>query len=140
MTAIPLCGQHIQVDFALNALRIINDNSLQELLVKGGKAATDELVSGIKKQYFQLFNIEFKVSDASMSVEIWAHVFADKFAESIKRISSINFIDKIAEIIIRHTEIIDMGEKGHDENRFVWDALAPFKAQISGLLFAKQQK
>ncbi len=65
-----------------------------------------------------------------MAVEIWAHVYAEKFAEAVKNFSSINFVDKIAEKILHHAEIIDIGEKGHDDNRFVWDSLAVFKSAI----------
>ena len=131
----------INVELKLYAIRIFNAHILQGLLKKNhAEAATEELIINIKREYQRLFSTEFKVSDASMTVEIWAHVYADKFAEALKNHSSINRIDKLAEKIIYHAEIIDIGEKGHDENRFFWNGLAPFKGVIAAVLFVKQEK
>ena len=131
---------NLTVEMKLHALSILNNNELQLLLKQDAEASTDEFVTRIKTEHFNLFNIDFKVSDMSMAVEIWAHVYAEKFAEAVKNFSSINLIDKIAEKIMQHAEIIDIGEKGHDDNRFVWDALSVFKSGIASLLFAKQNK
>ena len=122
------------------AIKIYNNAALLTMLAENAEAATDELISYIKAEYLKLFNDDFKVSDASMAVEIWAHVYAEKFAEAVKNFSSIDLIDKIADKIMLHAEIIDIGEKGHDDNRFVWNALARFKSAIAGILFAKQRK
>ena len=130
----------INVELKLYAIRIFNADTLQGLLKNDAEAATEELIINIKREYQRLFNTDFKVSDASMTVEIWAHVYADKFAEVVKNHSSINLIDKIADKIIHHAEVIDIGEKGHDYNRFVWNGLAPFKGAIAAVLFAKQEK
>jgi hypothetical protein len=139
-TSLLVYGKNISLEFELHAIRIFNNDALPAILEKNAEAATEELVRDIKKKYFELFNTDFKVSDASMEVEIWAHVYAEKFAEAVKDFSSINFVDKIAEKIIYHAEVIDMGEHGHDENRFVWDGLAPFKHTIASVLFAKQKQ
>ena len=139
-TSVSVQGKNITVEINLHAIRIFSAALLQELLKHNAETATQELISNIKKEYRQLFNNDFKVSDASMAVEIWAHVYADEFAEAVKDYSSINFIDSIAEKIIRRAEIIDIGEKGHDDNRFFWNGLAPFKGAIAAVLFVKQKK
>jgi len=72
--------------------------------------------------------------ERSGPVEIWGHVYAEDFAAAIKQLSTLSFIDNIAEKIIDHCEIIDIGEAGHDNNRFIWDRLASFKSMIAKLL------
>src|SRR5436305_2063725 len=121
----------INVEFKLHAIRVFNSDELYELLKDHAETSTDELIINIKKEYQRLFDTDFKVSDASMAVEIWAHVYADRFAEAVKDHSSINVIEKIAEKIIDHAAVIDIGEKGHDENRFVWDDLSALKPAIA---------
>lgn len=122
-----------------HAIKIWNNDALSNLLKVDAESLTNELVENIKSAYFKLFADEFKVSDHSMAVEIWAHIYAEKFAEAVKNFSSVKFVDAIADKILQHAEIIDIGETGHDDNRFVWDALAPFKPAIAGLLFAIKQ-
>lgn len=127
----------IHLQLKPHAIKIWNDNALCDLLKVNAESSTEELIKNIKTEYFKLFADEFKVSNNSMAVEIWVHVYAEKFAEAIKDFSSINFVDKIADKIIYHAEIIDIGEIGHDDNRFLWNALAPFKFAIADLLFRK---
>ena len=128
---------NVQLRLKLHAIKIRNDNALSDLLKVNAESSTQELIEDIKSEYFKLFVEEFKVSDHSMAVEIWGHVYAEKFADAVKNFSSINLIDRIADKILYHAEIIDIGEKGYDDNRFVWDGLAAFKSVIAGLLFSK---
>lgn len=129
----------ISLQFQPHAIKIFNDDALSGLLMADAESSTEELIKNIKTEYFKLFADEFKVSNASIAVEIWAHVYAEKFAEAVKNFSSINFVDKVADKILQHAEIIDIGEQEHDDNRIVWDGLAVFKSAIAGLLFARQK-
>jgi len=127
----------IHLQLKPHAIKISNNDALSALLTEDAETATEKLINDIKSEYLKLLAEEFKVSDHSMAIEIWAHVYAEKFAEAIKDFSSIDFIDAIANKILKHAEIIDIGESGHDDNRFVWDGLAPFKSTIASLLFSK---
>jgi hypothetical protein len=135
-TCILINNKSITLKLNLHALKIFNTDSLSAILAENTEETTQKLIDSIKKEYFKLFNIDFEVSDNSMAVEIWAHIYAEKFAEAVEKFSSVNFIDKAAEKIMHHAEVIDIGERGHDDNRFVWDALAVFKPAIAGLLFS----
>ena len=136
---IEIRAKKISVQLNLHAIRIYNNADLSGLLKENAEVSTDELIIHLKKEYFKLFNTDFKISSNSIAVEIWAHVYAEKFAKAVNSFSSIEFIDKIAEKIIHHAEVIDIGEHGHDDNRFVWDALAHLKPAIAKLLFFKQR-
>ncbi len=133
-TLISVRGKNIHVEFTQYAVRITTDNELEELLRNDVKKATLELVSAIKSDYQKHFHSGFKVSNRSMSVEIWGHVYADQLAKWIKKFSRIKIINKISDKIIYHAERIDIGEKGHDSNRIVWDCLAPFLSLIAFFL------
>jgi hypothetical protein len=124
-------GRTLRVCIQQHITRITNDKELTALLAHDTEAATGELITAIKARYQEEFGKELKVSDKSMAVEIWAHVYVEKFA---KAIASLKVIRKLADAIIRRCEIIDIGEWGHDQNRFVWNALSIFKTVIAALL------
>jgi len=126
--------RNIAIELELHVMRIINNDELQLLFANDTENITAQLVAKIKEEYHQLFNEDFKVADASIAIEIWGHVYTDKFAEAIKSFSSVQFVDAFAEKIVERCEVIDIGESGHDENRFFWDALSPFKSAIEKLL------
>ncbi len=98
------------------------------------ETATDELVSAIKKEFRIQFNKEFDVADNSLAVEIWGHVFAEKFANAIKKIIPGKLTDSFAQKISLHCEEINIGKKDNDSNRIIWDWLAVFKPAIAAML------
>jgi hypothetical protein len=124
-------GKSLHIYIRQHIIRITNDDELIALLAHDTEAATGELITTIKVRYQEEFGKELKVSDKSMAVEIWAHVYVEKFA---KAIASLRITRKLADAIIRRCEIIDIGEWGHDQNRFVWNALSIFKPLIAALL------
>ncbi len=128
-------NKNISIRFLKYAIKIYNDAELTGLLQQNIQDSTADLIILIKKKYVELFNVDFSVLDASMAIEIWAHVYMQKIAEVIKKISSLKFINKIMDKIIYHCQEIDIGEKGHDDNRFVWNWLAVFKPLITRLFF-----
>jgi hypothetical protein len=130
-------NKNISVRLEEYMIDIINDDQVFALVTEMPEATTDELVLAIKKEYHAQFDKDFSVSDKSMAVEIWGHVFAEEFADAVERITSVKLVDEVAEKIVRHCEVINIGEKGHDNNRFVWDDLAPFKSAIADLLLKR---
>ena len=124
----------VSVNVQYNRISIKSDEQLFELITAMPESATDELVSTIKKEFRAQFNKEFEVSDASIAVEIWGHVYAEKFAAAVKVISPVKLIDGLAERISVSCEVINIGTSDNDGNRFIWDWLAAFKSTIAGLL------
>ena len=132
--SINIRDKNIAVQLHENRIAIINDEQLHAVVTEMPETATDELVSAIKKEFLVQFNKDFEVTNASMAVEIWGHVFAEKFANAVKAITSVKLVDELAEKISLHCEVINIGEKNHDNNRFVWDWLASFKQIIGAIL------
>jgi len=132
--SISVRDKNISIQLQVNRINILTDGQLVTLVTEMPRAATDELVSAIKKEYQVQFNKDFDVADASMAVEIWGHVFAGKFADKIKKLVPVKPVKSLAKKISSHSEVINIGTKGHDRNRFVWDWLAPFKRVIAAIL------
>jgi hypothetical protein len=126
--------KNISVQLEENMVDIISDEQLLELATKMPEAATDELVSTIKREYHTQFSKDFSVTDASMAVEIWGHIYAEEFAEAVETATSVKLVDELAEKIKAHCEVINIGTRGHDYNRIIWDTLSPFKQPIAALL------
>ena len=132
--------KNISVRLKESMIDIINDKQLSDLVTEMPEAATDELVSAIKKEYHERFDKDFEVTDASMAVEIWGHVFAEKFADVVKNIAPVKLVDSLAEKISAHCKVINIGMKDHDNNRFIWDWLAAFKPAIAAILVASKPR
>ncbi|HEY2727930.1 MAG TPA: hypothetical protein VGI61_12195 [Parafilimonas sp.] len=136
---ITVLDNKIDVRLEDHIIHITNNDALTNLLACNTETKTEQLVHSIKIAYYKLFNKNLEVSDASMAVEIWAHVYTEKFADAVQSSASIKLIDKLAEKVIERCEIIDIGEHGHDYNRFVWDGLAHLKSIIARFLPGKNE-
>ena len=132
--SINIRNKNISVEFQKNSVAIINNEQLFALVREMPEAATDELILAIKREFHVQFDKDFEVADASMAVEIWGHVFAEKFANAVKAVSSVKLVDELAEKICLRCEVINIGQKDYDDNRFVWDWLAVFKPVIAPML------
>jgi len=130
-------GRELYFKFKPHIISIINSDLLEGLITANPETVTTEIVNFIKKEYYNLFGKNLAITDDSIFIEIIGHIYADKFADAVKRISNIGFVDALAEKIIHHCEVIDIGEKEHDENRFIWDKLPHFKTTIIKLLPVK---
>ena len=133
-TTISVLGKNIRLTLTQHKVKLVNNNELTALLAGNVEAATDALVAAIKTAFRQQHNREFNISDNSIAVEIWGHIYAESFAAAIKSLSPFAFVDGVADRIIGHCEVIDIGESGRDNNRFIWDRLAAFKSGIAALL------
>lgn len=133
-TVIKILDNKIDVQLEDHIIHITNNDALTNFLAYDTEARTEQLVRSIKIAYYKLFNKNLDVPDASMVVEIWAHVYAEKFADAVQSAVSFNVIDKLAKKVIERCEIIDIGELRYDYNRFVWDGLANAKSIIAKFL------
>ncbi len=127
-------NKNITVKFKEHSLHVFADAELKSLLSQKTAIVTDELVEAILLKYCSLFNTDFTVSRNSLAVEIWGHVYADKLMIALQSIAVFGFLKRLIERFKKRFEKIDIGEKGHDYNRFLWDFLSKFKTRIAKLL------
>ncbi|HVZ96054.1 MAG TPA: hypothetical protein VG847_04210 [Chitinophagaceae bacterium] len=136
-TTICVRDTRLELEMEEFALHLTINHNLRALLARDTEAATDEVVAAMKAAYHQAYSKNFTVSDASMAVEIWAHIYVEKFAIAIRSLNLFDWADKLANIAIGHAEVIDIGEEGHDNNRFIWNGLSVFRKAIAAFLPTK---
>lgn len=117
-------------------VQIKNDEILKDFLDQDGVGSM-EIAAWMKKLYYREWECELDISEKSLAIEILGHVYANDFMKLIEKLPFADNEDtafgKLVESLQEHLDIIDCGEKGRDNNRFVWDALVPFDKVIFAL-------
>jgi hypothetical protein len=129
-----LNGCHIEVFFEEHSVHITNNHELWRLIGKDPVAATTELVQLIFKEFATLHHREFEIHPDSLIVEIWGHVYFEYMTLILGNLVKLKLITQVMDKLISYCEVIDCGEKGYDNNRSLWDMLAPFISLIAGWL------
>ena len=129
-----LNGCKLGVLFEQKLIRIEGSKALQQFLSKDIEARSEVLTNMIKMDYLQHFDREIAISNDSMIVEIWGHVYASYFAKAMKNLIHLKIIDEAADFILQRSNTIDCGESELDDNRKFWDILAGFKGVILSFL------
>ena len=122
--------QGVSIRYQPKILRMQNDEALRTFLdlpENGSMALAGQMLD----RYQQLFSVPLAISQASIAVEILGHVFADNVAKALaplsEKLSPRGAIAEALASIRQRTEVIDIGEKDVDNNRWLWDALVPFR-------------
>ncbi len=131
---VELNGCRLTVVFEPLLIRIKTPKVLKKLLAKDIDSRSVQLVKAIKQDYQALMGKELMISEDSMIVEIWGHIYAANLAKAIKNLIKLQLIENFADLIIERSEVIDCGESEVDSNRKVWDVLANFKGTILSFL------
>lgn len=132
-------GHRVRVVLRDGLIQISNDEGLRGLLQDDMIARTEHLVAAVKADYEKCMDKPLAISDDSLVVEIWAHVYAERFTLALKQAVDLALIDAAADFVIRRSEVIDCGERSKDSNRFFWDLLASFKAFLARFLSSDRQ-
>lgn len=127
-------NSRIKVSLDDGLIRLRSDKALWIYLDGAAIPQTLKLVKTIKTDYESTFGKALKISDNSLTVEIWAHVYSHYFGLLINRNHKIKWLRKILLKGIERAEIIDCGEKSVDTNRWFWDLISGFKKPISWFL------
>ncbi len=122
------------VSFEKQLIRIASPQALQEFLSQDIELRSKILVNYIKQDYLNFIGKELAVSNNSIIIEIWGHVYASYLAKSVKKLIRLKLIQPTLNLIIDRSDTIDCGEKEVDSNRWLWDLLANFKRAITKCL------
>lgn len=125
-----LSGHRLLVVFEHQLVRIKKPKSLQKFLSADIEMRSEVLANCIKADYAAFFNKELAISNNSLIIEIWGHVYASYFAKAVKNLIDIKLVDNFANFVIKRSDVIDCGEADIDSNRKFWDILANFKGII----------
>lgn len=122
-----LNGCQLIVFFEQRLIKIASPKALKKFLSKDIAARSEVLANMIKMDYAIFFNRELDISNNSMIIEIWGHVYASYFAIALKNLIQLKLIEKAADFILKRSDTIDCGESEIDQNRKFWDVIANFK-------------
>jgi len=125
-----LSGHELLVIFDEKLIRIKKPKALQKFLSLDIDNRSEVLVNYIKQDYFLLMGKELAITNNSLIIEIWGHVYASYFARAMKNLIKLQLVEHAADFIITRSDTIDCGESEVDSNRKFWDVLANFKGII----------
>jgi hypothetical protein len=120
-------GFPLKIAFRHKSVHIPNSGELKEYLGTETESRTAQFVAMIKSDYFHFHNEALDISDDSMAVELWAHLFVQKFRPILSTLADFALTEWFAEKLIRSAETIDLGESTVDHNRKYWDWLSQQK-------------
>ena len=125
----------ITINYFNKLVQITCGEALKNYLEEPGNGAV-ELSAHILKEYKKRKKSELKISKDSLAIDILAHTYADTFSETVSS-AELHLPAALSEAVLglmkkvhAHTEIIDCGESGVDNNRWIWDGLTVFKKNI----------
>lgn len=121
-----LGGCEVKVSYKSKLVQIVGSKELLVFLSEDLKANTLKLAKLIKADYVTLMGKPLKITNQSLMVEIWGHLYASHFANAIKELINLKLIDNLTEIVTKRSDSIDCGEAEVDSNRKFWDTLAKF--------------
>ena len=133
-----LNGHKIEVRYDDHSLHIRNDSALEAFIAPAIEDRARMLAEIVLKEFEQVQGRALDFGVPSLTIEIIAHVYAGHIAGIIEKATDIRLLDQLAEKIIDRCRSIDAGETGHDQDRTVWDVLAPYTRLIVQLLPLKK--
>ena len=101
----------------------IDNNEELKLIIKDPKTAI-ALARKLKERYYKRYGSELSVTELSMAIEIYGHIYPEKIAGAVKSIPIPDFIEDKLDDLMDKTDFIDSGEESIDQNRKIWDAIA----------------
>jgi hypothetical protein len=124
----------IQVIFEEGIIRIANNLQLWIFHDQHIVERTVWLVNMIKQDYSEFFGQPLAISNSSLGLEIWGHLYYEVFILSICKLLGLNGNSPRVKILLKSSQIIDCGEQQKDSNRRLWDFLAPLHNAIGRFL------
>ena len=129
-----LAGCKVDVSYTHKLVQIAGSKELLLFLGTNLNANTLNLVKLIKADYLSLIGKPLKITNQSLMVEIWGHLYASHFANAIKELVKLKLVADFTAVVIKRSDTIDCGEADIDSNRKFWDTLAKFNRMTIKLL------
>ncbi|MFC6101683.1 hypothetical protein [Olivibacter domesticus] len=124
----------IQVVFEEGIIRITNDLQLWIFYDQHIIERTVWLVNRIKQDYNEFFGKPLAISNRSLGLEIWGHLYYEVFILRFSKLFRLDIRSRRMKNLLKPAQIIDCGESDKDSNRRLWNLLAPLFSFIGKLL------
>jgi hypothetical protein len=113
----------IEVAFAQGVVRVDNDRDLWEYIHFDPYKNTRILVTWMKQVYVNAFGEELRISDNSLAMEIWGHIYFEQFLLRHPTLGRFLFPFGLYQRLVTSCKAVDCGESSKDSNRWLWDFL-----------------
>ena len=113
----------IEIIFEEKVWRIPSSVALHQF-IEADANHLNELYEMLQQDHIKMFGVPINITRSSFVVEIWAHLFVEKFLQLGKHFTWLPFLEKLYDQVTHHTSVIDCGEEDIDSNRRLWDMLA----------------
>ncbi|MED1785016.1 hypothetical protein P4V43_24670 [Brevibacillus fortis] len=106
-------------------IHLDNDKDLRNALSEDINNA-EKIADQIRSDYRMEYGKRLDISSDSLTWEIIGHIYPGEIAKALKKVDFLipDSISRELDSIVKRTKTIDMGEKGKDENRGLWDDIA----------------
>ena len=115
-------GVLIEYSLSEKAVHINNNDNLKSVIMSPNTAM--QLARKLKENYYQKYGDDLSVSELSMAIEIYGHLYPEKIASTLKAMPLPDSIEHALDDVLKQTDMIDSGEESIDRNRKIWDAIA----------------
>jgi len=92
------------------------------------------LLRQVTEDYNNHFAAPLGITESSLIIELWGHVYIDYFTRAVKELVNIAPVKLLTDKVIKYCAVIDCGETAKDSNRFIWDMLSAQVENIDRLL------
>ncbi len=120
----------VSVLYSPKLVRIVGSKQLLMFLEANLNSNSLKLVRLIKAEYLALYGNRLKISNASLMVEIWGHLYASQVANALKELIKLKIVGNLSDLVTRRSDTIDCGEAEVDSNRKFWDTISKFNGII----------
>lgn len=115
-------NKEIQINLETKGvIRIKNDQAFKDIYAEVGPSP---LAVALLAAYHVRYLRPLAITEKSLTVELWAHLYVDILVEECKKRKLLLRIEKLLQRIKRSTKVIDCGEASLDSNRWFWDLLS----------------
>ena len=121
----------IRVSYHTCSIHLVNDVMFWKWMSADTIRRSAKLARQIKDDFRTIHKRELEISDHSLIVEIWGHLYYEYYVLRLRHFLPGRRLKAWAKKSTKPSAVIDCGEKGSDKNRFLWDFLAVFKPVFS---------
>lgn len=129
----------ISVSYTRGVVHVRTDEALMRYLAEPGRGA-QALAAHILASYEVRIGCALSISERSLAVEILVHAYCDALLLHVGQLAAAlpgalgAHLQQAAERLQAHTDVIDMGERALDANRWLFDQLEPFYPALCAVL------
>lgn len=130
---------HPRIRLSSHAVHMDTDDELKQYLRSSGRALNN-IEREVREKFKEQYRRDIKIKGSSLRTEILVHVYADTVFQTLLKLNEklpgpvSSRLAKPLKRLRRATEVVDIGERFSDSNRFVFDWLSMAEPLLTSVL------